>query len=76
MSWPHVGAPKSCDLCVALRRPGNKHLTYVDCAAHFWQAKSDLGAIEAVLVSPGLIKSRIRTWRRFMDATRTMEVGR
>ena len=73
-SWPHVGAPTSCDLCADLCWPADNHLTHVECAAHFWQAQSALGAIEAVLVSPALIKSRIRTWRRFMDTTHALEV--
>ena len=74
MSWPHVGAPTSCDLCADLCWPADKHLTHVECSAHYWQAKSALGSIEAVLVSPALLKSRIRTWRRFMDTTHALEV--
>ena len=51
----------------------HKRLADAECAAHYWQAKSALGAIEAVLVSPALLKSRIRTWQRFMDTTHALE---
>lgn len=41
MSWPHVGAPTSCDLCAALRWPDDKHLTDAECAAEYWRAEGD-----------------------------------
>ena len=41
MSWPHVGAPTSCELCAALRWPEDKHLTDAECAAEYWRALRD-----------------------------------
>lgn len=46
-------------------RRHNKRLSYSDCSAEYWRAKADLGTIEAVLVSPGAMKKRIKTWERF-----------
>ena len=54
----------------------DKHLTMEGCAAHYWQAKSALGSIEAVLVSPALLKSRIRVWDRFTNTPHALEAGR
>ena len=53
-----------------------KRLTYEGCSAHYWQAKSALGSIEAVLVSPALLKSRIRVWDRFTNTPHALEAGR
>lgn len=69
-----VNFPSECDQGVSHAELDKKHLTYEGCSAHYWQAKAALGSIEAVLVSPALIKSRIRTWQRFMDTTHALEV--
>ena len=76
----HGGNPDECCwVCYYVHLPDPlaappKRLTHVECAAHYWQAKSALGSIEAVLVSPALLKSRIRVWDRFTNTPHALEV--
>ncbi|MCO0632733.1 hypothetical protein NGH33_01925 [Micrococcus yunnanensis] len=70
MSWPHVGAPTSCDLCAALRWPDDKHLTHAECAAEYWQASYHLArplAANTFVPTPEWDRTRqeAATWFRF-----------
>lgn len=58
------------------KRKRNKRLSYSDCSAEYWRAKADLGTIEAVLVSPGAMKKRIKTWERFATTPHAFPANR
>ena len=70
MSWPHVGAPTSCDLCAALRWPDDKHLTQAECAAEYWRSSYHLArplAANTFVPTPEWDRTQqeAATWHRF-----------